>query len=530
MLARARIFAGLLGSAAGRRRLAPYAEQAAALGGAVTIGASALLSLDLPMAIELGCGALSAIGVAGAFVRHRTARATRTRLAAECAALRDRLLRDPLTNLMNRAAFQEALSGLAASEVGMTILIFFDLDRFKDVNDTAGHEVGDQLLVQVARRIEKVLTGATVFARLGGDEFAAILPYGSTLTPEDHGLAIVEAINEPFLIQDRVVEVSASVGIAVGDPAGAGANELLRRADVAMYEAKGARRGACRVFDDVLDGRQIREGTIRVELGKSLLDGELALHYQPLVDARTGAFSSAEALLRPCSNALGDVAPSMLISIAEESGQILPLTDWTLDTALAAIRSLDGVPVAVNISPIYFRHPDFIHRVFDKLLAARVRPDLLTLEVTEGVLIADIDTARHSIVRLREIGVRVFLDDFGTGYSSLSYLQHFEMDGLKLDKSFLRDVGDKRRTTQIIRSMIDFGHSLDMRVVVEGVESDWQARLLQLLGCDLLQGYEIGMPMPLADLHAYRTRHPLPSLVAAAPPVPPPAFVVGRNG
>ncbi len=426
----------------------------------------------------------------------------------ECEELHLTLHRDPLTNLLNRTAFNVALDGLAnaPSGCGGIIVLFFDLDRFKDVNDSLGHKIGDHLLIEVARRAGSVLEGAIAFARLGGDEFAAIVPYNASQRPEDYGHAIVEVMNEPFLIDGRTVEVAASVGIAVGDAVLDDGHELLRRADVAMYEAKGSARGGCRVFDDMLSGRQMRESSIRVELGKSMIEQAFELHYQPIVDARTGRFSSAEALLRSQSALLSDVSTAKLISVAEASGQIIPLTDWTLDVALDAIRTLGNAPIAVNVSPVYFRRHDFVHRVFDKLLSSRTRPELLTVEVTEGVLISDIAAARHSISRLREIGVRVFLDDFGTGYSSLSYLQHFELDGLKLDKSFLREVGDKRKATQIIRSIIDFGHSLDMRVVVEGVESDWQARLLQLLGCDLLQGYELGVPMPLAELREFRDR------------------------
>ena len=411
--------------------------------------------------------------------------------------------RDPLTQLHNRSAFHAALDALSIKG-GITTLLFFDLDRFKDVNDNLGHKAGDLLLVEVARRTEAVLSEATVIARLGGDEFAAILPSGSKRQPEDHGLAVVEAISHPFIIDGKPVEVGASVGIAVGDPAIDGAHELLRRADTAMYEAKGGVRGACRVFDDILDGRQTLESSIRVELGRSIIENELALHYQPIVDARTGALSSAEALLRWRSSQMGDVSPATLIPIAEDSGQIMELTEWTIHSAFEAIRALEDVPVAVNISPVYFKHPDFVQRVFDKMLAAHIRPELLTIELTEGVLISNFDQARQSIAQLREVGVKVFLDDFGTGYSSLSYLQHFELDGLKLDKSFLRNADKKRQATQIIRAVIEFGHSLDMRVVVEGVESDWQARLLQLLGCDLLQGFEIGVPMPLEAFHAYR--------------------------
>lgn len=429
-------------------------------------------------------------------------------VVAECEELRVRLSRDALTGLMNRGAFDVALDDLTceAPRCGTVFIIFFDLDRFKDVNDTLGHKVGDNLLVEVARRAGTVLADATAFARLGGDEFAAILPDGSSRRPEDYGRAITEVINEPFLIDGHRVDVAASVGIAVGDAVLDDGHELLRRADVAMYEAKGSGRGGYRVFDDMLSGRQMRESSIRAELNKAIAEQAFELHYQPIVEARTGALSSVEGLLRPQSRALREVSIEKIISVAEASGQIMPLTDWTLDMALHTIEALGNLPVAVNISPVYFRRQDFVHRVMQRLVECGTRPELLTIEVTEGVLIADIAAARQSIDRLREIGVRVFLDDFGTGFSSLSYLQHFELDGVKLDKSFLRDLGDKKKATQIIRSIIDFGHSLDMQVVVEGVESDWQGRLLQLLGCDYLQGYDIGTPMPLADLQAFRER------------------------
>jgi diguanylate cyclase (GGDEF)-like protein len=438
--------------------------------------------------------------------QHRAVIAANDGLRRSSAAQHLTMLRDPLTRLQNRIAFNEALDQCSANG-GVVTVLFFDLNRFKDVNDTMGHKAGDALLVEVARRTEAVLGDAQLLARLGGDEFAAIIPYGASRRPEEYGTAIVEAIGQPFMIDERFVHIGASVGIAIGDPAIDGGHELLRRADIAMYEAKRADQGACRVFDDVLDGQQIMESSIRVELGRSIIANELALHYQPIIDARTGLISSAEALLRWRSSQIGDVSPATIIPVAEDSGQIMELTDWTIDTALQAIRRLEKLPVAVNISPVYFRHPDFVHRVFDKMLAVGVRPELLTLELTEGVLISNFESARQKIARLREVGIRVYLDDFGTGYSSLSYLQHFELDGLKIDKSFLRNAGQKPKATQIIRAVIEFGHSLDMRVVVEGVENDWQARLLQLLGCDLLQGFEIGVPMPLDDLVAYCDRH-----------------------
>jgi diguanylate cyclase (GGDEF)-like protein len=463
-------------------------------------------------------GAVASVAIIVAGWRHRSLINAHDELIRIRAEQHEVMLRDPLTQLRNRSAFHAELDKLSIKG-GITTLLFFDLDRFKDVNDNLGHKAGDLLLVEVARRTESVLGEATVIARLGGDEFAAILPAGTKRQPEDHGLAVVEAISHPFVIDGKPVEVGASVGIAVGDPAIDGAHELLRRADTAMYEAKGGVRGACRVFDDVLDGRQTLESSIRVELGRSIIENELALHYQPIVDARTGALSSTEALLRWRSSQMGEVSPATLIPIAEDSGQIMELTEWTIHSAFEAILALEDLPVAVNISPVYFKHPDFVQRIFDKMLAAHIRPELLTIELTEGVLISNFDQARQAIAQLREVGVKVFLDDFGTGYSSLSYLQHFELDGLKLDKSFLRNADKKRQATQIIRAVIEFGHSLDMRVVVEGVESDWQARLLQLLGCDLLQGFEIGVPMPLEAFHIYRKELAAAQLAQSLEPV-----------
>ncbi len=425
---------------------------------------------------------------------------------SECRSLQALLDRDALTGLMNREAFKKALDRLAPSDghVDDVLVLFFDLDRFKDVNDTLGHKAGDQLLIEVAERSKEALDGCSAFARLGGDEFAAIIPCRGGKGPRDYGEALVHAVSEPFDLDGRIVEVAASVGVAMGDPVLDDGHELLRRADIAMYEAKRSPRGGCCIYDETLSSRQTQESLIRAQISAALENGAFELHYQPLVDARTGQFRSVEALLRSNSPQLQHVATSDMVAIAEASGQIVKLTDWTLDEGLRAIAALKDVPVAVNVSPIYFRHPDFVHRISTKLLDAGVRPDLLTIEVTEGVLIADVDAARHSIARLRDLGMKVYLDDFGTCYSSLNYLQHFELDGLKLDKTFLANIGDRNKATNIIRSIVDFGHSLDMTVVVEGVESEWQVRLLQLLGCDVLQGYEIGVPMKLEDLHQWR--------------------------
>jgi diguanylate cyclase (GGDEF)-like protein len=425
----------------------------------------------------------------------------------ENAELRILLNLDPLTGLMNRSAFERVLDDPRLADHDMLLALFFDLDRFKEVNDALGHKVGDDLLQQVAERARSAIAEPVALARLGGDEFAAVIAWGFDSLPNHYGSSLVDALSAPYYVNGKLVEIGASVGLAMGDPTRIDGRELLRRADLAMYAAKASPDRRYRLFDDALDRRETRESSVRVELGRAIIEDTFALHYQPLVDARTGAFSSAEALLRPQSAGLRDVSPAAVVAAAERSGQIRALTDWTIETALAAAAKVGTAPIAVNISPLYFRQPEFVPRLLDKLLHARVRPDQFSIEITEGVLIENFDAARESVNRIREVGVSVFLDDFGTGYSSLSYLQHFELDGLKLDKSFLRNVGDRQKSNQIIRSMIDFGHSLDMRVVVEGVESDWQARLVQLLGCDLLQGYEIAMPMPLADLIKFRNGH-----------------------
>ena len=408
---------------------------------------------------------------------------------------------DPLTGHLNRYAFNRTLQDLAGanSKNTMIAIYFFDLNRFKEVNDTLGHDIGDLLLIEVGKRAAATFTGALALARLGGDEFAAIVPLTDERAARQLGEDLVHAISQPYALRERQVEVGASVGIAIGDPAVQGGDELLRRADLAMYEVKGTVGGAVHVFDDLLSNRQMRENTIRAELGKSAFENRFSLHYQPIVDARTGTIEKAEALLRPVGGNLTGISPALMVSVAEDSGQIVALTEWTLDTALQAAKQLK-LPVAVNVSPIYFRNNDFADRLIERLISSGCAPSQLIVEVTEGVLISDITRAREAISHLRAIGIEVYLDDFGTGYSSLSYLQNFELDGMKLDRSFIQDLGKSEKAIRIVRSMVDFSHSLGMKTVIEGVESEWQARILQLQGCDFLQGFELGLPMPCREL------------------------------
>nr|WP_281380700.1 EAL domain-containing protein [Brevundimonas basaltis] len=415
---------------------------------------------------------------------------------------------DPLTGLMNRIAFNKVLAERSQAQVhGELAVLFLDVNRFKEINDSLGHKAGDVLLAQVARLLTDNLPDAVAVARMGGDEFAAILTVTKTTTPEACASAIAEGLQQPLLIEGRLVQSGAAIGIAYGNLAYDDGDDLLKHADIAMYEAKAAGVNGYRVFDDLMEERMSSRVSIRSELARALDTDELTLNYQPLVCAKTGELISVEALLRWNSPRLGQVSPAVLIPIAEESGQIIHLSNWVLDTGLAAIKTLGDVPVGINISPVHFRHSQFATILAEKLIAANVRPELLHLEITEGVLISHMEGAKKTIAQVRKLGCKVYLDDFGTGYSSLSYLQDFELDGMKIDKSFLRDLGERSQATQIMRSVVDLGHSLGLKVVVEGVESEWQARLLQLLNCDILQGFHFATPMVLADIAAFRKLH-----------------------
>jgi diguanylate cyclase (GGDEF)-like protein len=431
--------------------------------------------------------------------------AENNRLFEEGATLHRKAHSDPLTGLMNRMAFRNALEdGRRNKTLGEVAVIFVDLNGFKQINDMMGHRVGDLLLVEVAKTLKEHLHHAYALARMGGDEFAAILPADGAVSPESCAIAITHALRNPFVLEGKMVQSGASVGISYGDLAHCEGGELLKRADLAMYDAKKNFANGFRVFDDNMQEDQSAKSNIRAELSNAMRNGEMELHFQPIFNARSGEMKSAEALLRWNSPSMGYIPPATLISIAEESGQIIDLSCWIIDQALAAAKALGDLPVGVNISPLHFRHTGFAAMLADKLVAANVPPQLLHLEITEGVLISHIEAAKRTLAQLREMGIQIYLDDFGTGYSSLSYLQNLEFDGVKIDKSFLRNLGERSQATQIMRSVIDLGHSLNMQVVAEGVESDWQARLLQLLNCDLLQGFHFATPMRLEEVQIFR--------------------------
>lgn len=413
---------------------------------------------------------------------------------------------DMLTLLPNRAAFQRELEQrLAPSGRLEAALLFADLNGFKEVNDSLGHDVGDQVLAQAAKRFEAVRPGGVLLARLGGDEFgAAAFGPGAEAAIRGFAGAMQDALVEPVRSNEHQMNIGVSIGIAQGRAGQISGQELLRRSDVAMYRAKLDGRTQVQLFDLQMDEALNFRRTMRHDLTEALAsDDQLDLHLQPVVEARTGDLASVEALLRWTHPVLGPISPAKLITLAEASGQIVDIDDWVLERALCHIKRLGTVPIAINISPVQFRQPGFSRKIVDRLAAHAVPPQLLRLEITEGVLVTHTRAADRAMAELREAGVKIALDDFGTGYSSLSYLKDLGVDLLKVDRSFITALDQGRQGSELLRAIVDLGHSLSMAIIAEGVETAEQAAVVQLLGGDFIQGYFTGRPMPIDQLEAW---------------------------
>jgi diguanylate cyclase (GGDEF)-like protein len=415
--------------------------------------------------------------------------------------------RDDLTGLCNRGSFQTELDRRLLSHSGeAAALLFADLDGFKEVNDSLGHDVGDQLLSKVAERFALAAPPGVLLARLGGDEFgAAAFGPGAEATIHDFAEAMVDALAAPIVTDEDHLTVGVSIGLAHGTAGSITSKELLRRSDVAMYRAKHDKRLQIQPFEIQMDEALNFRRTMRQDLALALSGDQLDLHLQPVVNARTGELTGAEALLRWTHPVLGAVSPAKLIALAEESGQIISIDDWVLERALHYATRLRTMPIAVNISPVQFRHPGFARKIVDRLEAHSVPADMLRLEITEGVLVTHTRAAARAIGELREAGIKIALDDFGTGFSSLSYLKDFHFDLLKVDRSFVLELDKGRQGAELLRAIVDLGHSLGMSVIAEGVETANQASLVQLLGCDYIQGYFTGRPMALEAFEARRS-------------------------
>ncbi len=410
---------------------------------------------------------------------------------------------DPLTGLLNRTAFEaqanEAMSHAQANG-DILAMLFVDLDRFKVVNDTYGHEFGDRLLKRVAQIVREHVRQADLVGRLGGDEFTIVL---RGLREQDSAEAVarklLDRLNAPYEIGGRHVEVGASIGIAIFPRDGTNVSSLLKNADHAMYQVKQAGRngvGFTSVESQIHNDRRLQ---IENQLRAALHEDEFELHYQPKVDLRSGASTGVEMLLRWRNPMLGLVSPDEFVPMAEETGLILPLGRWILRQACFQLRAWDeaGLPpitLAVNVSTLQFRQKDFVRAVEDALRDSGVPAERLELEITETVLMKDYAASLRTLKRLGKLGVRIALDDFGTGYSSLAYLQQLPIRTLKIDRSFvsglaLRGGGPAGGTAPIVETILTLGRKLGLEVVAEGIESRAQHAWLRDAGCTYGQGY-----------------------------------------
>ncbi|SFS02565.1 bifunctional diguanylate cyclase/phosphodiesterase [Sphingomonas jatrophae] len=429
---------------------------------------------------------------------------------------------DPLTGAANRLAFSQVLDEtiLRSSIDAPVAMLCLDLDRFKSVNDIYGHPAGDTLLVEATRRVRACLGADEILARLGGDEFVILQPPGDQ--PSSAGLLaerVCRTLAEPFEIGAHRIQIGASVGIALHPIDADSAEELHRKADVALYRAKAEARGTARFFDAEMDEQLLRRHRMEAELRGAAQAGELHLHYQPLASTHAGEIVGFEALLRWRSPTFGDVPPAAFIPLAEESGAIVDIGEWVLREACREAASwVRPLKIAVNLSPLQFACGDLVDTVERVLAETGLEAHRLDLEITEGVLIKDADRALDVLTRLKGLGASIAMDDFGTGYSSLSYFRTFPFDKVKIDQSFIRDMATSPQAMAIVRAVIGLGKTLDMAVLAEGVETLGQMDMLQHEGCALMQGYAISRPAPIAAFDALLrapTADPLDRRVAA---------------
>jgi diguanylate cyclase (GGDEF)-like protein len=407
---------------------------------------------------------------------------------------------DVLTGLANRKRLGERAD--AAVHDGPVGLVLLDLDRFKEVNDTLGHHVGDQLLMVVAQRLASVLRPQDTVARLGGDEFALLLPGADGPSAVRAAERAREALAEPFVLDGLLVDVSASAGIAVSPEHGTAVDELMQHADVAMYLSKES--GDVEVYEVARDRNSPGRLALLGELRRALEGGELELHYQPEADLATGQVVGVEALVRWRHPVRGLIAADEFVPLAERSGLIIPLTAWVLDAGLRqlAVWRESGwkLGLAVNVTVKDLCAEELVERVAASLASYRVPAQALQLEVTEGSLFTDSPRARQTLKRLLALGVNLSLDDFGTGWSSLRQLRQLPVSEIKIDRSFVSRMVHDPRDKAIVSSVIDLGRGLGMRVVAEGVEDEQTWRELSAMGCHRGQGWWLSRPMPAQEL------------------------------
>jgi diguanylate cyclase (GGDEF)-like protein len=425
--------------------------------------------------------------------------------------LRHQAFHDPLTGLANRFLFvQEVGVRLKEpTEDALPVVLFLDLDDFKVINDTVGHGAGDALLKAVAERVQKCVRAGDLASRLGGDEFAILLLDGPELANANRVAArLMAALETPFRISGREFTVGASIGVAVGG-IGMAVEDLIRNADVAMYAAKTQGKGQLAVWDPRMHRAVIERHELSTDLSRAINRDELKVHYQPMVSLASGRIVGFEALVRWDHPTKGMIPPSQFIVLAEESGAIVSLGRQVLEQACrqavgwGKLKGLEAASISVNLSPHQVARPEFFDEVNAILVRTGLEPQRLVLEMTETAMFRDLDGAIRKLQELRQVGVRLAVDDFGTGYSSLGYLKQLPVDELKIDRSFVFEMGANQADAAIVQTAIDLGRRLGISVAAEGVEDEATLRRLTDFGAMVAQGYHIARPMPAAELEAW---------------------------
>lgn len=414
---------------------------------------------------------------------------------------------DLLTNILNRNAFNELLFEKVNNSIHSHAILFIDLDRFKQINDTLGNEVGDQILIEVTNRINSIAGSSDIFARYGADEFV-FSRSNIEYQKEAANLAkdITKLFNKPFLINDTEVYVTASIGISIFPQDGKDIEKLINKADKAMYFAKHNGRNQYAFYFDDLKKDSKRIIVLEAELRKAIQNKDFFIHYQPKIGLAKQDIIGVEALVRWNNVKLGFVSPAEFIPIAEDTGLIIPLSEVILEKVCLDIlesRSQGKIhilPVSINIASVHFQQDDFIERINSILMQYNCSPHLLELELTERTVMKDSDDIVNKLVKLKAMGFKISIDDFGTGYSSLSYLNRFPLNYLKIDKSFIQQITNLQDKQAIVETIILMAHRLHIKVVAEGVETIGQVKLLQQMGCDIIQGYYYSKPLAAKEL------------------------------
>jgi diguanylate cyclase (GGDEF)-like protein/PAS domain S-box-containing protein len=417
--------------------------------------------------------------------------------------------RDPLTSLPNRRLFHELLQhALQQAERNQTqiALLFIDLDNFKTINESLGHSLGDQLLIEASKRLKEQLPDFNVIARIGGDEFYIILEHGEGMPGIDLvAQRMIDSLANPFTLNGNTVYSGASIGIALYPIDGRDAETLQSSADAALHQAKLGGRGILRFFSSEMSSRSRARLTLEADLRRAVERGELRLFYQPQVDLNSGQIVGIEALVRWQHPQRGLIPPDQFIPLAEESGCVVPLGEWVLRTACRQVKQwadtgLAPRQMAVNVSAVQLSRGDLVRSVREALRETGIPASQLELEITESSIMLDRDQSFKTLAELKALGVRLSIDDFGTGYSSLAYLQQLEVHKLKVDMVFVRDMTSNSGNASIVTAVIALGHSLGLEVIAEGVENVSQANHLRSLHCDVMQGYLISKPLPTEQM------------------------------